>query len=97
VEPCPYTQDEVLEVIEVEPLSESSCVIVLEDIDGLRHRAKCGAHRENPRVEPLKPGDMVNVVKAKIHTQAIVERVTAGQGDGCVYLVHEFQRLSPPA
>jgi hypothetical protein len=91
MEPRPYVKDELLKVLAVEPPS-----VVVEGMNGARHRARCIPSHESLRAEPLRPGDILTV-----HTMttdlAIVERVTQGHRDGCRYELLEFQLISPPA
>jgi CheY-like chemotaxis protein len=92
-EPDLYAKDARLTVRAVEPPA-----LVVEGLDGVHYRARCVplALDESRRAAPLQPGDMV-IVTSMTSGLAVIERVTAGQRDGCWYVLLAFQRLAPHA
>lgn len=91
MEPRPYTEDEKLKVISVEPP-----YVVVEGMNRARHRARCIPTHESLRAAPLHPGDILTV-DAMNPDLAVVERVTPGHRDGCRYELLEFQLIPPSA
>jgi hypothetical protein len=89
VEPRPYAKDERLRIIAVE-LPD----VVVEGMNGARHRARCVLTDESKRAAPLQSGDML-IVRSMSSGLAVVERVTAGRPDGCWYVLLEFRLISP--
>ena len=89
VEPRPYANDAHLTIITVEPPD-----VVVEGMNGARHRARCVLLDESKRASPLQPGDLL-LVRRMNSGLAGVERVTAGRPDGCWYVLLEFRHISP--
>jgi hypothetical protein len=91
VEPRPYAKDERLTIIAVEPPD-----VVVEGMNGARHRARCVLTDESKCAAPLQPGDML-IVRSMNSGLAVVERVTVGRPDGGWYVLLEFRLISHQA
>jgi hypothetical protein len=69
---------------------------VVVEVDGVRYRARCLYHHDNPAAPPLREGDTLIVTsEAPQFGMTPVERVTPqGDRDGCRYALYEYTALS---
>jgi hypothetical protein len=91
MEPCLHRQ-QCLRVITASPAS------FIVEVDGVPYYVTCWPRRDNPpRGGPLRPGQWVHVYNTPVPGgPTLVERLTpAGAGDGCTYLLRDYDRVTP--